>query len=249
MRLRFLGTGAAEGIPCFGCQCPRCQAARQGGKNRRRRSALLVEADGFKILVDTPPEISQMLEAAEFNDLTAIFISHEHFDHVGGIVEFEYWCNRILYVFAGYDVLPKIRFTPRLVSRVLPATFTSHVTLTFGPLQVTPFKVVHHVPCYGFLFTEGDRQVVYFTDGDDQMSEYHLRLLTTADVAIFHTPTFEPDDHHIGVTELMALLERYPVRHAVITHINHNNRLHEELEALLQPYNVVVAYDGMTMEV
>ena len=249
MRLRFLGTGAAEGIPCFGCTCPRCQAARQGGKNRRRRNAILVEAEDYKLLIDTPPEISNMLQDVEFNDLTAILLSHEHYDHVGGITEFEYWCDRVLHVFAGYDVLPKIQFTPRLATRVLPATFTSHTVLTFGPLQVMPFKVLHHVPCYGFVLRENDRQVVYFSDGDDQMSQFHLRLLEQADVAIFHTPTFDAEEHHISVRELVALLQAHTPGQAVITHINHHNRLHEELEAYLAPYNVVVAYDGMVLEV
>ena len=249
MRLRFLGTGAAEGIPCFGCLCPRCEAARRGGKNRRRRNAIVVEAGDYKLLIDTPPEISNMLQAVEFNDLTAILLSHEHYDHVGGIIEFEYWCDRVLHVFAGYDVLPKIQFTPRLSTRVLPAVFTSHVVLSFGPLQVMPFKVLHHVPCYGFLLREGSTQVVYFSDGSNQMSEFHLRLLAQADVAIFHTPTFDAEEHHISVQEVVTLMERYSPRQIIITHINHHNRLHEELEAYLQPYNIRVAYDGMEVDV
>ena len=62
MKLTFLGTGAAEGIPCFGCGCPRCEAARHGSeKDRRQRTALLVAGTDGKLLVDTPPEISRIL--------------------------------------------------------------------------------------------------------------------------------------------------------------------------------------------
>jgi len=249
MKLLFLGTGAAEGIPSFGCTCPRCQAGRKhNSKDRRRRSALLVSGGNHKLLVDAPPEISAMLDRGEFSDLSAILLSHEHYDHVGGLMEFEYWTSRVLHVFAGNDVLPQIRFTPRLSTLVLPSGFHSHSRLFFGSLCVTPFKVMHHVPCYGFLFEEGERKVVYYSDSDCMLSEFHLRLLTEADVAIFHTPAFDHTEHHISVQELLALLERYPARQAVITHINHHNRLHDELVELLTPHNVLVAYDGMELE-
>jgi phosphoribosyl 1,2-cyclic phosphate phosphodiesterase len=92
MKIRFLGTGAAEGIPSFGCTCQRCQVARkEGGPNVRQRASVLIEAAGHRILLDTPPEINSMLNQAEVFDLSAILLSHEHFDHIGGLIAFEYW--------------------------------------------------------------------------------------------------------------------------------------------------------------
>lgn len=250
MKLSFLGTGAAEGIPCFGCECPRCEAARNGSeKDRRQRTALLVTGTESKLLIDTPPEISRMLDQGHFSDISAILLSHEHYDHVGGLTEFEYWCNRVLHVFAGYDVLPQIHLTPRLSTMVLPSEFHSHSLLSFGALRVTPFKVMHHVPCYGFFFQEGDKRVVYYSDSSGMLSEFHLRLLAEADVAIFHTPAFEYTEHHISVQELVDLLQRRPTRQPVITHINHHNRRHDELVEILRPHNVLVAYDGLELEV
>lgn len=116
MKIRFLGTGAAEGIPRFGCTCQRCQMARkEGGPNTRQRTSLLIEVASHRILLDTPPEIGALLNRAEVFDLLAVFLSHEHFDHVGGLTEFRYW-NRVLPTLAGFDVLPKLRLTPRLES-------------------------------------------------------------------------------------------------------------------------------------
>lgn len=249
MKIKFLGTGAAEGIPCFSCHCPRCEAARtQGGKERRRRSSLLVSGREVQLLVDTPPEISNMLDQEGFADISIILLSHEHYDHVGGLTEFEYWCNRVLHVFAGYDVLSHIHFTPRLSTMALASAFHSHTPLTFGTLRVTPFKVMHHVPCYGFLFEEEGKQVVYYSDSSEMLSEFHLQLLTKADMAIFHTPAFEQTDHHISVEGLIQLLQSYPSRQPVITHISHHNRLHAELEQILAPHHILVAYDGLEIE-
>jgi len=44
-------------------------------------------------------------------------------------------------------------------------------------------------------------------------------------------------------------VQELSLRRAVITHINHNNFLHEELVERVAPYGITVAYDGLTMEV
>ena len=249
MNIQFLGTGAAEGIPSLGCTCQRCQVARkQGGPNVRRRASLLIEAAGHRILLDTPPEISALLNQAEVFDLSAILLSHEHFDHIGGLVEFEYW-NRVLPIFAGYDVLPKLRLTPRLEERALLSGFCSHTWLHFGDLTVMPFKVTHHVPCYGFAFEEAGTRVLHFSDSGPELSDLHRRLLEGANMTIFHTPTFEPYRSHISVQEVISLVQDYPTQRMVITHINHSNLLHEELVEKTAPHGITVAYDGLTLEV
>jgi len=35
----------------------------------------------------------------------------------------------------------------------------------------------------------------------------------------------------------------------VITHINHHNRRHDELVEILAPHNILVAHDGLELEV
>lgn len=257
MNIQFLGTGAAEGIPSFGCTCQQCQVARkEGGPNARQRASLLIEAAGHRILLDTPPEISSLLNQAEVFDLSAVFLSHEHFDHIGGLVEFEYW-NRVLPIFAGYDVLPKLRLTPRLEDKALLSGFYSYTRLCFGDLTVMPFKVLHHVPCYGFAFEErcpepvegAGVRVLHFSDSGPELSNLHYHLLEGAAMAIFHTPTFEPYRSHISVQDVISLVQDCSLQRVVITHINHNNLLHEKLVERIAPHGITVAYDGLTLEV
>ncbi len=249
LKIRFLGTGAAEGIPSFGCTCPRCTLAREKkGPNVRGRSSLLIEAEDQRILVDTPPEISLQMNQADIFDLTAILLSHEHFDHIGGLTEFEYW-NQVLPIFTGYDVLPKLRLTPRLKSRALLSDFHSHSRLHFGGLTVMPFKVIHHVPCYGFEFEAGGARIVHFADSDSALSNLHRHLAQEADAVIFHTPTFDAKRHHLCVQDVLALVQDWSLKHAVITHINHNNINHEELMARVSSMGVTVAYDSLILEI
>jgi len=249
LKIRFLGTGAAEGIPSFGCTCQRCQVARKtGGPNARHRAALLIETASCRVLLDTPPEINSLLNQAEVFDLSAVLLSHEHFDHIGGLVEFEYW-NQVLPIFAGYDVLPKLRLTPRLESHALLSGFHSHSQLHFGDLTVMPFKVVHHVPCYGFAFEEAGVRVLHFSDSSSELGNLHYRMLEGADMAIFHTPTFEAHRSHTSVQDVISVVQDCGLQRTVITHINHNNLLHEELVRELAPLGITVAYDGLQIEI
>ena len=81
MHLTFLGTGAATAVPLPFCTCPTCRTARvRGGRDRRRRSALLVNDD---LLIDLGPDTVQaMLDCGK--DLTAVqtlLVTHAHSDH------------------------------------------------------------------------------------------------------------------------------------------------------------------------
>ena len=70
-----------------------------------------------------------------------------------------------------------------------------------------------------------------------------------ADVLIANTPTFEPPkEDHITLVEAIELKEQVGVRQLILTHINHNNRPHDELEEYVSQYpGVIVAYDGMSL--
>ena len=249
MKVIFLGTGAAEGVPKFGCDCHHCRVAREkGGRNVRHRTSLLFEAGGFRILVDTPPEISIQLNERKVFDLSAVLLTHEHFDHIGGLVEFEYWPHPI-HIFAGAEVLNRLRLTPRMQKKALLSPLLAQVRLHFGELSVMPFRVIHHVPCYGFLFVDGDRQIAYLSDSGPSLSSLLLAILAKVDLAIFNTPTFDEHGNHISVRRVVELVQQGAVRKAVITHINHRNYTYEELKAKVEPHGIVVSYDGMEIEV
>ena len=50
MKIRYLGTAAAEGWPALFCSCPICTHARtQGGKNLRTRTQAILDGE---LLID-----------------------------------------------------------------------------------------------------------------------------------------------------------------------------------------------------
>lgn len=83
VKLTFLGTGTSQGVPIIGCKCPKCQSS--DSRDKRLRSAALVEMDGLTILIDAGPDFRAQMLAAGVSHLDAILLTHNHKDHTGGL--------------------------------------------------------------------------------------------------------------------------------------------------------------------
>ncbi|MFX0098714.1 MAG: MBL fold metallo-hydrolase [Candidatus Hodarchaeota archaeon] len=82
MKVKFLGTAAAEAYPGLWCNCENCTRARTlGGRNLRCRSSALINDD---LLVDYGPDTSAQVTRYQL-DLTRvrdILFTHCHLDHL-----------------------------------------------------------------------------------------------------------------------------------------------------------------------
>lgn len=251
MKIKFTGTGDGRGIPSVGCECQRCSLVREnGGKNRRRTVSVIITNESDTILFDTPSSIGQVINEEKIFHLTAIFLSHKHFDHIGGITVFEYWPEKIL-VYGNMSVLGNFEITDRLYNNCEFHVLHENESVKINNIRVRPFSVSHKVPTYGLIFKEDERRIIHFSDkAEKKLDDYEKRVLKKSDIAIFHTPGFEGGTDHIDVVSVMDIAKRYPSTRFVITHIGHNNLSHEELVKKLEPYeNIIVAYDGLTLQV
>ncbi len=82
MKLQYLGTAAAEGIPALFCKCERCvQARKRGGKNIRTRSQAIIDG---KLLIDFPADTyyHSLLYGIDLADIRHVLITHSHSDHL-----------------------------------------------------------------------------------------------------------------------------------------------------------------------
>lgn len=82
MKLKYLGTAAAEGMPALFCTCPNCQAARRlGGRNIRTRSQALVDDT---LLIDFPPDtfLHQLYGGLRTDLIRSCIVTHAHSDHL-----------------------------------------------------------------------------------------------------------------------------------------------------------------------
>lgn len=81
MKLQYLGTAAAEGIPAPFCRCETCrEAARRGGKDLRLRSSALVDD---RLLIDPGPDVyaATLRFRLSLSEVRNAIITHAHSDH------------------------------------------------------------------------------------------------------------------------------------------------------------------------
>ena len=82
-KLTFLGTGTSQGVPIIGCHCDVCRSA--DPRDKRLRSAALVEYGGLTILIDAGPDFRTQMLRQDVCHLDAILLTHNHMDHTGGL--------------------------------------------------------------------------------------------------------------------------------------------------------------------
>ena len=91
MKLKFLGTAAAEAIPALWCECEVCRKAKiRGGKEIRRRCSYLLDDD---TLIDFGPDAYwQSIEfGIDLPSIDRIVFTHSHEDHLNPVDLF--WRN------------------------------------------------------------------------------------------------------------------------------------------------------------
>ena len=84
MKIRYLGTAAAEGFPALFCACEKCKKARQlGGRNLRMRAHALIDDT---LLLDLGPDLlaSSLRFGIDLTQLQYCLVTHNHEDHFCG---------------------------------------------------------------------------------------------------------------------------------------------------------------------
>ena len=282
MKLRYLGTGAAEGIPAVFCNCALCrEAQRLGGKNIRTRSQAVINDD---LLIDFPPD-SYLHKLSYGLDLTAfryLLVTHKHMDHFfpqefscrGGYFSHD-MVHEDLEIFCAME-------TRELFDRVcgweINEERSSHLiwhilhpfeAVTAGPYRITPLPASHmHEGNEPFMFhirDEEGKSVLYLHDSgyySDEVWEYFRRAaeeegpvsLVSIDATDGRTETCRSG--HMGFSEAFRAKEKMESLGVVgsqtvcvFNHFSHNGQyLHDEMVRIAEPCHVVIAYDGMALE-
>lgn len=81
MKLQFLGTGAAEGVPAVFCNCATClEIRKRGAREFHTRSQLVIDGE---LSVDFPPDAyhHSLSFGADLSALKYILVTHSHMDH------------------------------------------------------------------------------------------------------------------------------------------------------------------------
>lgn len=252
MRLTFLGTGTSKGVPEVGCTCPTCLST--DPRDKRLRVSALIETNEARILIDCGPDLRTQMLGIPFDRLDGVLLTHEHYDHTGGIDDL-----RPFGIFGDIDVyaddLTHRHLRERLpyffrevlypgVPRLLFHTVQPYAPFTIKDVEVTPLQVMHgQLPILGFRIGA----LVFVTDMTDAPEET-LAQLTNIDTLIIGALRRKPHATHQTIDEAIEVARRVGARETYLIHMNHEAGLHAETDATL-PEHVHLAYDGLTIEI
>lgn len=248
MKVTLLGTGTSCGVPQIGCHCEVCTST--DPRDRRLRCSALIESDQATILLDCGPDFrEQMLRIGFEKPIDACFITHEHYDHVGGIDDlrpFSYVKNLDLYAdpFAAGNLEQRLPYC--LMRSVYPGVPQLHLhrlnpgeTVEVGDLRVQALSIMHgKLPILGFRIND----MAYITDMTTMPEENYellkgLRLLIINGLRQEYHPTHQTIDDAIRVSRRLGSPDTY------LIHMSHHVGLHAQVDATL-PQGVHLAYDG-----
>ena len=248
--LLFLGTGTSTGIPEIGCHCPTCTSTDR--RDKRFRASVYLEYKGIHILIDCGPDFRMQMLRHGLESLDAIFLTHEHYDHMGGIDDirplFRQARSCPIYAEANVDIAIKTRMPYAFTASKYPGVpdivihdISPYLPVTLSPkVTVLPLRVMHgKLPIVGFRI--GD--VAYITDCKTLPAET-IDEIRGIPILILNALRTYPHPAHLDLDEALDLIHSIHPGSAYLTHFAHTFGKHYEIQKML-PRGVFAAYDGL----
>ncbi len=253
-RLVILGSGTSFGVPVLGCGCAVCTS--DDPRDRRTRTAALLEVEGRRLLVDTPPEVRLQLLATGVPHVDAVLYTHEHADHVHGIDDLRAISVQRgrLPIYGAAETMARLEegfayiFDPGVKPppgtskpELVPCALEPNVEVEVGGVRVLPLECDH-----GGTRVFGYRAgaVAYLTDVKRIPPESMARL-RGVEVLVINALFDRPHPTHLSIDEAVELARELKAERAYLTHLTHRFS-HAALESRL-PDGVSPAYDGLVV--
>jgi len=248
MNLLFLGTGTSTGVPQIGCKCNICRSA--DNKDKRLRASVMITEGETKLLIDCGPDLRQQLLRNDIDAISAVLLTHEHYDHVGGIDDVRPLGDTQLY--AEKRVLSVIqRNMPYCFAEVkypgIPIIHLHEINendFFIEGIRIQPIRIMHaKLPILGYRIGK----VAYLTD-IKTIDNHSIEKLQGLDVLVMSALRIDHHISHLSLGEAIEIAGKIGARKTYFTHMSHDMGLHEEVNNLL-PTDIQLAYDGLQLSI
>jgi len=212
------------------------------------RASVLIEKDDMKILIDCGPDLRQQLLRHNIKHLTSILLTHEHYDHVGGLDDVRPLGE--VTVFAEKKVI-------NVIQRNMPYCFVeqkypgvpaiklreiSTEKFSIDNIEIQPIRVMHHkLPVLGFRIGK----MAYLSDVKT-IEDNSIEKLKDLDVLVLNALRHTEHISHINLEEALLLAKKINARKTYLTHLSHDMGKHKETQKTL-PENVFIAFDDLVI--
>lgn len=250
MKLTFLGTGTSTGVPEIGCTCPVCTS--HDPRDRRLRVSALVETSDSRILIDCGPDFREQMLHVAFDRLDGVLLTHEHYDHTGGIDDLRPFCRfgdidiyadnltcthlreRLPYFFREvlYPGVPRLHFH----------SIEPYKSFDIGDAEITPIQIMHGtLPILGYRIGA----LGFVTDMLTAPAESYAAL-EGIDTLVVNGLRHYAHGSHQTIDDAIAFSREVGARETYLIHMSHQAGLHAEAQL---PPHVHMAYDGLEINI
>jgi len=273
MKLKYLGTAAAEGIPAVFCECDNCLLAKTyGGKNIRTRSQAMIDD---KILIDFPPDTyyHSLKYGIHLAAIQYCLITHTHSDH--------FYPQELQMRSPAFSTLkesqPLIIFGTKQVGEMILNVKTDKDRIIFKEVipfetfdleeyKITPLKAEHD-PASGavlYLISKDDKTFLYAHDtgyfGDETWRYLEDKHPFLNAVSLDCTEAFRDINYnvHMNVDKCLSVREKLisigcANDHTVfyLNHFSHNGKdvTYNIFCPIAEKNGFYVSYDGLEIEI
>ena len=234
MKVQYLGTGAAEGVPAVFCNCEYCRglrarmAAGRAGREVRSRSQVILDGE---LSVDFPPDAysHSLAHGVDLSAIKYLLVTHSHMDHfyahdfiLRGYKYAHEMTEAQLTIFGNAEVCSVFREDARreMKDSVAPnidlRTVGAYQELAFEDWRAYTFPAQHSSkePLL-YLIERGGKRVLHLTDTGklpDESMDFLKGLKKRVDLVTFDC-TFlwdktEPGARHMGLDEVSRTVGR-----------------------------------------
>lgn len=246
-KITVLGCGSSHGVPVIGCACEVCTS--DSTYNKRRRSAIIIEQSGVKVLVDFGFDIKDQLVDARINRLDGAILTHDHADHVAGIDTlraFKYLSGEPVTVYTDHETEAKIRERYKYLldkNELRTKSFGKYDKFGIRGVEFQLFNQIHaEIDSLGIRV--GD--FVYSPDVREfpNESEEYLRGVK---VWLVDCLAMKSNSSHAGLDKVLEWSEKYAPKFVYLTNMRDEIDYHKIQKEL--PPNIKPAHDGLVIQV
>ena len=256
MKITLLGCGTSVGVPSLGILgWGKCNP--NNPKNRRQRSSVLIQDNGYNILIDAGPDVRNQLLNANVDKIDAVLITHTHSDHISGLPDlrpFFFAERKNIPIFGQIDSLNEINSMFDYLFEKKPSSpsyFTPPMTLNEireGQLNFFNFNLEVFIQHHGNINTLGfkfNNKFAYSTDVV-KMPDKNFKILKNLDLWIVESLREQPHEAHAHFELTFEWIDKVKPKTSVLTHLGH-----EDYDHILSicPKNVYPGYDGMEFQI
>ena len=274
MKLTYLGTGAAEGVPSLFCQCDNCKQSRAlGGKNIRSRSQALINDE---LLIDFPADTFWHFIKYNFDceNICGCIITHSHSDHLYPAeaeiakpsLSHEHRVIKFYADKSGYDLLLRqVSQTNGNAAVHLIEVGKRFEIAGSRRYSVMPMRANHNADSTPVIYSvecEGKRMLYahdsgYFLDETWELLAREGRFdLVSLDCTYCNLPNIEKNARHMSLNVNLQVIERLKAQGnvdvntiLVANHFSHNGgTTYDAMSKASGAYGIITSYDGMTIE-